>query len=180
MPTPQSATPASSWRSVEGFVAELPSGNSARIKRTMDILTMVKQGRIPNPLAGIVMEAIRSKGTMDLDLSAMPAEAIPQMFSMIDDVAIGCMLEPRVERPYYAKDDSEEEQRKETEWQPSEGAISLAMLDEMDKMYLFRVAMGGATDLESFRAALESGVATAQDGAGVQPATKSSARARKR
>jgi hypothetical protein len=183
MPTPTDdnlvVTPASSWQTVEGFPVKLPSGNVARMKRTMDIITMVKSGRIPNPLAKIVLDAIRTKGTFGFDMENMEPEAVPQLFGLIDDVAIGCMLEPRVERPYTAKDETPEEVQKENDWRPSPGAISLKQLDEIDKMFLFRVAMGGTTDLESFRSAMESSMATSQDGQVVQQPAKRPARTAK-
>lgn len=167
MPTDQKPTSAAEWKAKkEGFVVELPSGNSARIRRSMDILVMLKQGRIPNPLAGLVHEMLQNK-RQTLNPQDIEPEAFTQLLELVDQTAVKVMVEPRVEVP-----DADD-----PDWQPSEDAISLEDLTLDDKFFLFSLAQGGVSDLKSFREQQAEALAAPPDGGAVPRKAKRTARA---
>lgn len=177
--TDKPVTSASEWRAPrhEGLVLELPSGKVARVRRAMDLGIMLKTGQIPNPLAGVVNEMIRSQSP-DFPTDKMSNEAVAQMMSLVDLTCSKCFMEPRVEIPPTAAEDaSPEEKAKAEAWQPTEGAISVEDLDQRDRFFIFGWAQGGPADLAPFRKAANPPVATRQDGAEVPDDTEPTGRA---
>jgi hypothetical protein len=162
--TPQ-VTPASEWRKKkQGFVVTLPGGNVIRMRRTMDLFSLVKAGKIPNPLAGIVKSAMKQGGgAPDPEEMAknLNEEAIVQMLELVDASIPKIVLEPRVvARP----DDAD------FDWEPPEGAIEVTDLEVEERMFIYSVAQGGAADLESFREQQNSFMAPPSDGSDVPSA----------
>lgn len=161
---PSAVTAASEWRSAskEGFVIELPSGKFARVKRTMNLLSMLEKGKIPNPLAGMISTMIREQKPMP-DMQSADMESVGQLLELVNKQMLRCFVEPRVEAQ---PDDWDEDD--DGEWEPSEGAITLDDITWPDKMYVFAYAQGMALDLSGFREQQEQALATAQHGTNVQ------------
>lgn len=168
-------TPASQWRTQtkEGFVTELPSGNFARIRRTMDLFDLLKNGQIPNPLAARIKDMLNSKGGGLPDLSqgeGDQGEAVTQMMDLVARQCVATFVEPRVEvkpddwDPEAIDPDTKE---KKGEWEPSEGAISIDDLTIQDRMFVFAFAQGMALDLSAFRGQPAAPVAPVTHGEGV-------------
>lgn len=161
-------TDAGTWRSKrkEGFVTRLPSGNTCRVRRTMDLMTLLRSGQIPNPLAKIVKESIKTAGDISkMDTSDLDEEAIEQMLVLMEDTAIKAIVEPPVKRPPEDLDDPEG-------WQPPEGCISTYDLTIEDKFFIFQVAQGGAADLGNFRTEQAAAMARVPDGQAVPRAAQ--------
>lgn len=167
--TPLAPTPASAWKSerTEGFLVTLPSGNVARVRRTMDMLTLLKTGRIPNPLAVHLKKMIEGKGVKQEEVR--DTEIIQQMIDLAGETVPKMMIEPRCEVPPEDDDGT---------WTPSEGAISLYDLTIEDRIYLMSVGQGAAADLASFRAATAAAMDPAPDVGEVQPKAKRASRAK--
>lgn len=152
-------TSADEWRkpAVEGFIVELPSGKVARVRRTMDLFSLVQQGKVPNLLSGIVGDML-SKGKAEAPtLEELKVEELIEMLSFIDQCVIACMLEPKVaQHPPLQKDgelvlDKDNVPIPDPEWEPPAGFISTADVDMGDKMFLFTLAQGGSADAARFR-----------------------------
>lgn len=181
---PQTPVPtsASEWGREEeqGFVTTLPSGKVARIKRTMDIMALLRTGRIPNPLRGLIEKSIStgSKEAM-LDPSEMNGEVLAQLIELLDSVVVKAFLEPKVVQqpapPEAFGEDATEEEKSQffaaveewEKWRPPTGYISTGMIGLDDKMFVFMVAQGMVNDLERFRQATAPDVAAVQDGGAV-------------
>lgn len=181
MPTDQGLipTPAAEW-GTPGFVVLLPSGRTVRVTRSKILFTMLKDNNLPNPLARVVGKMMEEFSNKKRDqvvpediLKELGPEGVPTLMRFVDDCVISCMLEPRCERPYMAEiidDDPENnkaELKKQVEWEPTFGAISLEQVEMEDRAFIFQVAMGGATDLESFREQSKAALASPQYGADV-------------
>jgi len=167
-------TSASGWRSPrkEGFVVELPSGNKARVRRTLDLYDLVRSGKVPNKLISVVQKMM-GKGKFDaaeLSPENLDVETLQQMTQFIDTVATKVMVEPRCAVPPPGTEYPET-------WDPPEGAISIYDLTEEDKMYLFHIAQGGVADVEQFRLEQKAALAALQDVPDVQAATEQAATA---
>lgn len=145
-------------------VMELPSGHTARVKQTLNILRVVQEGQIPNPLRGIVMRMITT-GSMEMPAESERDIALMRQFAdFLDMVAVETMMEPPVDRPvprgkltdaqgrYTNPNETEDEYfaRCDT-WQPKEGHLSVFALDANDKMFLFIASQGAAADAKQFR-----------------------------
>jgi hypothetical protein len=109
--SPEAWGRSSSANQADGFVVELPSGNFAKIRRTLDLPTLLRSGQIPNPLAGIVRKAM-AEGDPDI-LKNIPQEksgpVMEQLLDLMDTVVCRSMIEPRVTRPDLIKGESFEE-----------------------------------------------------------------------
>lgn len=178
--TPQ-VTKADQWKgaATEGIVVTLPSGNIVRVKRTMDLIHLLKSGRIPNPLSGIVQKMVDNKET-NMSLEAMEPETIKAMFKLVDDTVLKCVLEPTVEAPPepLPDEDAETYEERVKDWKPAPDNISLHWIDMDDRMFIFVFAQGFAADLESFRKEQEAAMAQLSDGKAVQPKAKRPSRAK--
>lgn len=143
-------TPPDSWQSPrrQGFPVLLPSGNVARVRRTMDLLTLAKSGSIPNPLGSIVQKMI-DEGRPTFGLGELEGDALTQAFDLIDTTVVNAMVEPRVALP--PEKDEEEKVINPELWQAPPGMISIMDLSMEDRLFIVQVAHGGTTDLNSFR-----------------------------
>lgn len=150
---PVQPTSAAAWgaKAEEGVVVELPSGNFARLKRTMDMIHLMKAGRLPNPLGMIVQRMIDENKAIDTD-DIDPAGAV-QMLRFIDDIVVKAFVEPKIAIPPYPEEDEDEEAfvKRFEAWQPPKDHLNLAMIDIDDRMFVFAFAQGMASDLQSFR-----------------------------
>lgn len=166
-----------------GFNVRLPSGNVARIRRTMDIFDLVQSGRLPNKLTGVISELIdKAQGKKDeTELSKLATnmlgddeETLLQLLGLIDFIVSKMMVEPPcVTPPERLKDEPlSAYEARISGWAPPEGCISTLDLDTDDKSFLFGIAQGGSTALEPFRAQQAAALDATQDGGKVQPKTK--------
>lgn len=153
MPAEQQPTSAAAWGAKKkGFVVELPSGQFARIKRSLDFTILLKQGRIPNPLNGVIMEMVKNE-TTEFDMEKLDSETLQQFFTLVDDIVCQCFVEPRCQQPPKKKahQDDETYDAMVDAWEPEEGCIHVNDVDPNDKMFVFSVAQGAATELAPFR-----------------------------
>lgn len=158
-------TDAASWSKprMAGLVVELPSGKVARLRRSLDLMAMLKTGQIANPLAGIVQEMIRNQSPQ-FPTDKMDEQTLMQMMDLVDTTAVQSFIEPKVEKvPEGTHPDDHI---------PSEGHVSLADIDLRDRFFVFGFVQGGTTDLRPFRGEPDEAVDTAQDVGGVQQPTE--------
>lgn len=164
-------TSSTDWRKpAEGFEVELPSGKVAKVRRTLDIIEMMKSGKVPNVLKGVVAEALNEKDPTKIDLENLDPDMIGDMFTMVDQIVIGMMIEPRVLPNPERKPDEEDWQyniRLETT-DPPEGYVWLGDVDPEDRLFLFNIAQGGTTDVAQFREEQERGMGDLLNGQAVQ------------
>jgi hypothetical protein len=149
LPTVDDVTPASAWNSerLRGFAVKLPSGNVCFVKRTLDLMILLKSGRIPNPLANEIQKQIDS-GSPNLDMQSMEPEPLDQLLQLVDETIAKMVIKPQVMLV--------PEGENGLTWSPPEGCVSIADFTPEDRFFLFQVAQGGVTDLESFRQQQES------------------------
>lgn len=144
-----------------GGLLELPSGLVVKWRNPGGIRAFLAGGQIPNALMPIVEEALaEKKGVEAVDMSAIlkDTETLNEMMAMYDNIAIMCMVEPKLHRlPTW--DDVKENNEKFPE-APVEEPDDLIREDRLyvnelpddDKAYFFYLLSGGVKDLERFRA----------------------------
>ena len=161
-------TSRSQWKGAqkEGQLVPLPSGNVVRIVRTMDLLHLLKAGKIPNPLAGIVQGMVDKRQTT-IDQSELDMDTIKETMKLVDDTVLKVVTEPKIVAP----PDPEEGETEEAyalrinSWEPEDPeAVPLTWLDMDDRMFIFVFAQGFAADLATFRAEPDKAVAPASPG----------------
>lgn len=204
----QTPTPISAWKKSpvlpkpkreEGFIADLPSGNVVLMTRTMEMPILLKTGKIPNPLAGIVQKMIDTRNP-EYPQEAMDTEVMMQLLDLMHETIVRSVIEPPFDMPAPrirgGKDieTAEDYQQRLSEWKPDftedgakqhaelghdddsgcdcERKISVWDMFMDDRLYIFAVAQGAAADLASFRAEQERHVAGLQAGEGVRVPTK--------
>lgn len=146
---PKKVTAASAWKrsaqQTEGVVVTMPSGNVARLRRTLDLPLLLRTGKIPNPLAGYVDAAIKTKNPA-IKPSEGDNEAMVQMVVLIQTQLPRIFIEPRVEiEPKTWDTDTQ------GVWEPSEDALRIEDIDPEDAMFAFAFAQGGPAEVASFR-----------------------------
>lgn len=173
-------TPAAEWAGaiqVEGSDVKLPSGNVARV-RQISPQTLLASGMIPNPLMGIISQAINSHQGMPpkaMEKLAEDPKKMVEALLLFDRVLAHCMVMPEVKMPppcreceQYAnvpKHDPEVRGNHKYNEAPRESGILYAdVVDMHDKMFVFQWAVGGVRDLESFREGLAAGMGDVPDG----------------
>lgn len=148
----------------DGFIVTLPSGNVIKMKRTMNMLVLLRQGRIPNPLASIVQKMIDTK-QVDFSKVEGDAKSAEQLLDMLDDQWMSAVLEPAFDAPERKKEaeSTEEYLDRLSKWKPEDGKISVFEVDPQDKMYVMSIAQGGVVDLAKFREEQESSLVAMAD-----------------
>jgi hypothetical protein len=161
-------TSAEEWMSdgVEGLVIDLPSGKTVRCKRTMDMLTLLKAGKIPNPLAG-VMQSMIDRGQTMPSMEDLDPGSIIEMLKMIDETVVDAVTEPKFIAPPQPteEEDGDTYKARLKVWgsEMHEGRVPLTKLSLEDRMFIFAFAQGFAADLKTFREQQEDGMASMAD-----------------
>ena len=175
-PDRRQITSAAAWSSQQedGIVTELPSGKIVLVVRKMDLPVMLKSGRIPNPLAGIIQEMIGSGDVNTSTEQFSDPEVFQQMMEMVDASVSSAMVQPKAIRPPVRGvnqatsihfDESEEavqarwDEYESTLADPEKNTISTDWISVEDKMFIFFFAQGGAADLATFRKATSTAMA---------------------
>jgi hypothetical protein len=169
--TEPTVTPLEEWNKEpeEGFIIQLPqSQHYVRVRRTLDMMVMLRTGLIPNPLGRIVREMMAT-GKNDLDLTEIDDKALDQMMELTDSIVASCMLEPKVSAPEKRQPGESDEvyAARLQNFQPAPNTLSVYKIPLVDRQYIAAVAQGRATDLESFREESDALVADLQAGQGV-------------
>lgn len=179
-------TTGSTWKGAgkEGQIIELPSGNHLRVRRTMDLLHLLKAGRIPSPLKGIVQKMVDRGGGVP-EMTDMDGDQIAAMLRLVDDTVLRAVTEPRVlaapepgknadgtpiELPEGQDEESSEDyQIRVQEWlaQDHGEAVLLPWIELEDRMFIFVFSQGFAADLATFRSEQAAGMAALSDGTAV-------------
>ncbi|MGH8984063.1 MAG: hypothetical protein ACRDY6_09350 [Acidimicrobiia bacterium] len=134
---PEQATTAADWKRDEPKLETLPSGNQAVLCRPQ-ILTMVKRGDIPNPLAGAALR---------LADGALDGGDVASHVEVVDLLVAASFVEPTV---------SVEE--------PTNGELWVQDIDDYDKAYVLGRALGRVLELEPFREEPPSGADSSDRG----------------
>lgn len=171
-------TPVTAWGKVSvpeetGFIVTLPSGNIAKMRRTLDLPILLESGKIPNPLADIV------QGMMDTGATSFPPEAndsktLKQLYRLLNETVVRCFIEPRVSMPDPQEEDESDEDHRErlSHWRPEPDTLSIFQIEPTDQMYVFSVAQGAAANLKSFRAESAAAMGDVQDSESLRDAAQ--------
>lgn len=182
----------------DGFIAELPSGNIVLMTRTLDLQLLLKTGKIPNPLAGIVQTMIDKKSTA-FPVDQTDQKVLMQLLDLLNETAVRAIITPPFDAPAKRAKGQKAEDYQEylEEWLPAlteDGAVqhAAALAEDADhaasckcerkvsvwdmtmddRFFVFAVAQGAAADLAAFRAEQERLVGDLQAGQGVRKPTK--------
>jgi hypothetical protein len=128
---------------------------------------MLKSGRIPNPLAGVIQNMIGS-GRTDVPDEMSDPVVFDQMMDMVDAAVCTSMVEPKAIRPpvkgrnantsiAFAETDEAFQGRwdryEDALADPEANTISTEWIALEDKIFIFFFSQGGAADLATFRSA---------------------------
>lgn len=178
-------TTRSQWKGVqkEGVLTPLPSGNVVRVRRSMDLLDLMKAGKIPNPLAGLVQGMI-DKRKVEITNEDLDPDTLMEAMRFIDDAVVKAVTEPKLIVPPQPEldEDATAYSKRLDQWKldiddpasddyDPEG-VPLTWLDMDDRMFVFVFAQGFAADLESFREETATALARVPDGPPVPKPTK--------
>ena len=173
------------WDAPEGFVVTLPTcGKNVRVRRTLDMMTQLKAGMIPNPLASIVRKMMVGGASTadDLDMSEFDEKSLQQMLDMTDRTVASAVTEPKLAIPDPKRDDETPDQYevRVLDWKPPAGTISITRIPMSDRQYIAAIAQGAAVDVVPFRPESSADVADAPDEQAVQEPAQRPARAQRR
>lgn len=145
-------TSVSEWKKSAYRPVELPSGKFMRIRR-LGMSTLLSTGKLPNALVNIIKPAVdRGTGMEGVEdkMSELMADEheLREMTKFMDELVTMVAMEPKVHKPPKHDEDRDPD------------LLYTDEIDEADKSFLFQLVTGGTTDLEEFRKATESSVAT--------------------
>ncbi len=148
-------TNAKDWRKSQeaGQLVELPSGKVARLTRP-HLFSLVKEGLIPDPLSGQVMEMLNDTKPAATVVKTIGAD---NLILIMDITCKTAFVEPRVVD------------------EPKDNELSPNDLDFDDKVFVFWWCQGGIDDLKSFRKQQSRVMETVHERDQVQPKAKQSA-----
>lgn len=124
-PAPTEPSPADAWKLPEPRLHELPSGLAMRLRQGPCMNRLVREGIIPNPLLGVVVEEKDGEQQADIDWKSREEHKAAIVCAMASD--------PQVTM------------------EPLEGSVLFDSLDERDVEYIIVVAQEGTADLATFR-----------------------------
>lgn len=155
-------TELSQWKTQGPPLLTLPSGKGARVRR-VGMQAFMRQGMIPNSLMAIVQTSLDKGGMPEnaMDEAMNDPAKIVDMLMLVDDVAVFCMIDPKVEAIPTRKDAHGVDEVIPLD-ERDESVLWVDELEDADKMYIFGFATGGTDDLAQFREQQESGVAAIQ------------------
>lgn len=143
-----------------GGLLELPSGLVVKWRNPGGLRAFLVGGQIPNALMPVVEEALNSRqGVEAVDMSELlkDTDNLREMMTMYDNIAMMCMVEPRL-HPVPTWDDVRENNEKfpeapvdEPEDLRSDEKLYVDELPDDDKQYFFYLIGGGVQDLKKFR-----------------------------
>lgn len=152
-----STSAAQQWRNKNKLVREieLPSGNTAQIKR-IPITKFMSAGVIPDSLMPMVTAQLgkdqdkpakKGKASEEVDFKEIAKDPVKlaEMFLTIDKIAAMAFVEPQVK--LHLDDDGNEIPQSDRD----EDFIYTDELDLDDKMLVFNYSVGGSEDVEPFR-----------------------------
>lgn len=152
-----------SWRGrrKRGEKHELPSGLHVQLRR-VKLIDLVRQGKIPNDLLGLVDRVSREK----LEFKISEIEGV---LPMLEIVALACVAFPQIvaNKP---KEPEPEEEEDPLEKAKRENCLWVGELDADDLFDIFAWANSDAAEVRSFRHEQEVDVGAAQPGDDVQSA----------
>lgn len=133
-------------------MTELPSGNVVRMTRTFDLPILLSSGKIPNPLAAIVVEMMETR--QESFPQTEDETVLKQLMDLLNSCFCNAVLEPRFSMPdvQTSEETDEDYYARLEDWQPDPGTVSIYNVLLQDKMYVYAVAQGAAADLARFRA----------------------------
>jgi len=186
-------TSVSEWKGrSSGTAINLPSGNTAMCKRVKPE-AFLQSGMIPDPLSGMISKAINEKtGLPPSKMQEMGED--PKMLAstllMMDRVLSFCVVKPSVIMPppcsvcnrYFTGEGGEThtnatnpEYHAYQEGERREDVLYTDEVDIQDKIFIFNWALGGTSDLMSFRDELQGTVDAVSQQQGLRVPSKSDA-----
>lgn len=120
-------TSGAAWRTTE--IKTLPSGKVARLRKPDVIDLIMGDGTIPDALTPIIMAGLKGEQVTDqIDWAKLTPEQIAGLFGLLNKVAAGAFVEPRiVDKP---------------ESEMGDGEIGIEHVEFNDKNFVFSWAMG--------------------------------------
>lgn len=147
-------TSAQQWRggSSEGTPLRVPSGNVCLVRQASGLNMFLTEGKIPNPLLPIVEKALKEgKEPTQEDFESVAngdiGELMKNIGEMADRAALFLVMEPAL---YAIPLDSGGNPVPFARREQIDG-LWIDEIDFEDKMFIFNYAVGGPTDVETFR-----------------------------
>lgn len=176
---PEETQPLSSqWKKARGELVELPSGKKARLVQSLNMPLALQAGKIPNPLRSVIEGQLNppTDGSKPPDLGDEP-ETMVQFGELMSSTVCAAMIDPKCEMP--PTNDADGNPINAMVWYPEDpDNISYFDLSPEDRLFIYQVAQGGATDLVAFRERQTERVASVEPESEIPMPTKRASRAR--
>ena len=165
------------WKRVTAEEIDLPSGNTALVKRP-GMEAFLTEGLMPDRLMPIIQESIATgRGLAPAKVKAMTEdpEMLASMMDAMDRVVAKIVIEPKVAWHKRFTDPADPHSQAEVIPEEDRDVEQFIYTDEVffdDKAFLFNYAVGGTRDLERFRQESGASLAALDDVAGVPDETE--------
>lgn len=136
----------------------------------------VRAGMVPNSLLPIVMKAVRTGTSPDMEAISKDGQKVNDMIQLVDNVVVAIVVEPKV-LPLPPEED-EESEKYDPLFERDEDLLYVDEVNPEDKAFIFQWACGGTSDLEQFREQSEQLVGSPSGGNNVPRPAKRASRPR--
>lgn len=139
---------------VTGRPLTVPTGKTCLVKMVDSMANFIAGGNVPNALLPMMQEAATGKGVDEKSLMELvlgSPENMRDMFSMIDNLVVECVLQPPVAPVPQYEDGEKAGQDIPPHERPDDDTLYVDYIDDDDKMFIFNYALSGVSDLEQFR-----------------------------
>lgn len=193
----QQATSVGAWKGRSaGTPIDLPSENTALVKRVKPEMFM-QSGMIPDPLSGIISKAINEKKGLPpskMDEIGEDPKMLAATMLMMDRVLVFCVVQPKVLMPppcgvevngekcnkYFTGEGGDVHTNAANphyhaykEGERDDDVLYTDEVDIQDKIFIFNWALGGTSDLKSFRTELQGTVDAVSEQQGLRVSAES-------
>lgn len=158
----------------QGITLDLPSGLTV-VARRASLQSFLKKGDVANPLMPLIEESLK-KGkevdpaklmSKDGSDEGVDVDKVNEMFELVNEVCMGSVVTPELHP-----------ELKDGEVEDPE-IVYISDVDEEDRMFIFQWAIGGTTDLATFRAEAQAGLDALAEGKDAPRTAKRAPRPRK-
>lgn len=155
------ATSAAGWKGKKALATtlELPSGNVCKVRR-VSIAKLLSEEVFPDELSALIQDTVSDKSgkkSIAKESASASVKDMGKFMDAIDKVAVLVIAEPKVVRPV----DENGKELDDDDRDPEK--LYTDDVDLEDKIFVFQYAVGGGSDLNTFRSELAAGVGSVPD-----------------
>lgn len=135
-------------------IVALPSGKVVKLKKVIDLRSMIRAGRVPNMMVDMVLGHVEQDKPKTPKTKDQKQQDAVELFEFMDRIVVDSVVEPRVVIPPTVKKkiDGQVMVIDDPEWIRPKGTWSIRQFDMSDIAFVNAFVGSGASEFEQFPA----------------------------